>query len=99
MPERNGAYFTAAGVPLRNIATNLSAFAERSMRPPLVIPWTIKMPNTGIMTILTSVTASMAIIGSRDSGRGTRRRANDAPSMMSASGTAILPTNDAGNAE
>ena len=91
-------YFTAAGVPLRNIATNRSALDSFAISPLLTIDCTITIPNTGKMTIFTIVTAIIAMMGKRERGRGIRRRANDAPSRMSASGTAMLPTKFAAQA-
>lgn len=84
-------HLTAAGVPLRNIATKRSALDSLSISPPVTMAWQIRMPTTGNMAIFTSVTATMAIIGRRERGRGMRSRANEAPSMTSARGTAMLP--------
>lgn len=83
---------TAAGVPLRNMATKRSAKDSFAMRPPLTIACTMKMPNTGKTTIFNNATDTIAMIGSRDSGLGTRSRAKAAPSRISASGTAMFPT-------
>lgn len=89
-------HLTAAGVPLRKIATNFSTLASSGMNPVLTIPSTITTPITGSTSIFAKVTDVIAIRGSLDNGRGIRRRAKDAPNRIRLKGITISPRNWAG---
>ena len=81
----------AVGVPLKNIMTNRRALSSLWTSPDLVMRWTSRTPMTGRTTIFAIVVRKIAIIGSRESGRGILMRAKLAPRRMRASGTAIPP--------
>jgi len=87
---------TALGVPLKNIATNLSAKASFGMNLDLVIPSIIVTPITGTSTVFANVTIIIAVIGSLESGLGIDIRENEAPRMIRESGMVISPTKLAG---
>lgn len=86
-------HLTAAGVPLKSMATNRSTSASAGMNLARTIAWTVNTPITGRSTIFAIVTSSMAMIGSLESGRGSLIRANEAPSRIRASGTAMVSMN------